>query len=340
VVLYLHATLFSCKKNVYRYKIITLSSKNDTMPNKAKVKVEEFKKEAKQYYKWKNMISRYIIIWFLVLLIALQFFLPRQNHENNNSIVQNMAQKSHNDIQEVFSFFDQDFDLWSGDYYFQSHLDHAIADIVSNPNKLANIYKKSLIYLPDFQDKLKKAWLHTDFQYLMFLNEFENPVFDINMEAVNHYWLVQDKYIDESLDLQKSSNLSVFYLQDLYNTFEDNHLVLLWYLMWGEELQKTMMSQNQKIRANLYLPKDIESRYFETIAYKYIVSNISDYIDMQDFQSYKPLATDTIKLWETKDLIKRANKQWYTFKEIKELNPWILWDSLPKGKREIQVYKR
>jgi hypothetical protein len=38
-------------------------------------------------------------------------------------------------------------------------------------------------------------------------------------------------------------------------------------------------------------------------------------------------------------LIKRARKNKYSYKEIKELNPRILWNSLPKWKREIIINK-
>jgi radical SAM superfamily enzyme with C-terminal helix-hairpin-helix motif len=68
------------------------------------------------------------------------------------------------------------------------------------------------------------------------------------------------------------------------------------------------------------------------------MENISDYINIKNIVSYPNIETKTEKLWETKDLIKRAKKKWYSYKEIKELNPWILWNVLPKGRWEIEVY--
>jgi hypothetical protein len=69
------------------------------------------------------------------------------------------------------------------------------------------------------------------------------------------------------------------------------------------------------------------------------MENISDYIDIKNIVSYPDFETEIEKLWETKDLIKRAKKEWYSYKEIKKLNPWILWNVLPKGRWEIEVYK-
>ena len=51
------------------------------------------------------------------------------------------------------------------------------------------------------------------------------------------------------------------------------------------------------------------------------------------------LKTKKISIWEVKNLQKRADKNNYSYKEIRELNPWILWNSLPKWKRELQVQK-
>jgi hypothetical protein len=100
-----------------------------------------------------------------------------------------------------------------------------------------------------------------------------------------------------------------------------------------------MMTQDQKDFDDLYIAPEIMSKYFEVLWYKYVFDNISDYINISDIVPYIGQETTIVKLWETKDLIKWANKEWHTFKEIKELNPRILGSSLPKWKWEIVVIK-
>jgi hypothetical protein len=38
-------------------------------------------------------------------------------------------------------------------------------------------------------------------------------------------------------------------------------------------------------------------------------------------------------------LMKWCDKNWYQYKTIMEQNPWILWNLLPKWKRELVVPK-
>ena len=101
-----------------------------------------------------------------------------------------------------------------------------------------------------------------------------------------------------------------------------------------------MREQWQTEFEDLYVDEYILDQYYNVMAYKYVIENISDYIDISNIKPYYSKDTVTIKVWWIKDLVKRAKKEWYTFKEIKELNPWILWDVLPKWKWEIQVYSK
>ena len=54
--------------------------------------LDNIKTEAKEYYSWKNMIVRYVILWFLVLLLVLQFILPHKKNEKKQAeeLVQNL----------------------------------------------------------------------------------------------------------------------------------------------------------------------------------------------------------------------------------------------------------
>lgn len=295
------------------------------MPIKPKEKVEEIKKEAKQYYKWKNMISRYILIWFLVILIWLQFFLPK-NGESNEENIPTTVEK----LDTTFTFLWEDVDT-NNIYY-----DQALVDIISNGSQLALLYKKSLSVLPDLEKDLEKEGINTDLQYLALLNELEDPIRDLNYEFLDE--LIISEEVDERLNKDKTTSLVVEYLDNLYEDFEDWNLVLVWYFVWEEELKDTMMDQDQKEFINLYLDSTVMYNYYKLVAYKYVIENISNYIDTRNIEAYPEVETETEKVWETKDIVKRAKKEWYTFKEIKELNPWILENSLPKGKWEIKVY--
>ena len=300
------------------------------MPNKAKDKVEEIKQEAKQYYRWKNMVARYVFIWFLVILLWLQFFLPK-NWDNSDK--KEIEKENIQNVSWELVFLQNQVDT-NNIYY-----DKAFANILSSKTQLSLLYKKSLSILPELKQDLQKEGIPTDFQYLALINHLEIPIWDISYEAIDKYWLIINSQIDQRLNTKITKNLTIKYLQDLYDLFGDWDLTLIWYFVGWDDLKQTMMNQDQKNFKNLYLDPEVLSSYYKVVAYKHVMENISDYIDIKNIQPYPELDTKTLKLWETKDLIKRANKEWYTFKEIKELNPWILWDSLPKGKWELEVYR-
>jgi len=56
------------------------------------------------------------------------------------------------------------------------------------------------------------------------------------------------------------------------------------------------MNQDQKNFKNLYLDPEVLSSYYKVVAYKHVMENISDYIDIKNIQPYPELDTKTLKL--------------------------------------------
>ena len=53
---------------------------------------------------------------------------------------------------------------------------------------------------------------------------------------------------------------------------------------------------------------------------------------------YRPFDTKEISVKNIPDIAKRAEENSYGYYEVKKLNPWILKNSLPEGKRDIEVF--
>jgi len=302
----------------------------DKTPKKV---VETIKTEAKEYYRWKSMIPRYIIIWFLLILLVVQFLLPSKDKkwvdiDTDTNILETMGSG-----QSIVSFLDADLDMAS----FEHELDLATAKILDNKNTLRVVYKKTFLNLLDLEKHFVKNAIPKDFKYLIFLSD--DHIFPLNQEIVDRYNLRQDDLIDDTQNAVLIKNISMEYLNFLYKEFQDWNLVLIAYLMWSDDLKSSMMDQNQTEFEKLYIDRDILDQYIQIISYKYILENIGKHIDLGKLIPYKLLDTKTIKVGEIKDIIKRAQKEWYNLKDIKDLNPWILGNSLPKGKRELVVVR-
>jgi hypothetical protein len=55
---------------------------------------------------------------------------------------------------------------------------------------------------------------------------------------------------------------------------------------------------------------------------------------------YPSVETKTIIIKWPKNIKKRSMKEWYSLKEVMELNPWILGGIIPKGRWEVVVYNK
>ncbi len=306
--------------------------------NSPKQTVEYIKDDAKKYYKWKNMIFRYSLIWFLFILIILQFLLPSLDKNKSEELSLNQDNwKLEIDFEPStsksdFSFMGNIVDLNNPEF------DNVLTDIASDKLALELLYKKSLSFLPDLKEELADEDIPTDFQYLSLINGLNNPVWILPPQAIEECDLIIDEDIDETFNIKKSTDVTIAYLSELYEELEDWDLVLVAYMVGLDDIEDILEEQNQTEFSEVYLETYAMSWYYEVMAYKYIMENISDYIDTKNIVAYPKANTVAIQPWKVSDLVERAEEEWYSFKEIKQLNPWILGNSLPKVKLDVEVY--
>ena len=307
------------------------------MSDKQKPTIETIKKEAKEYYKWKNMIPRYIIIGFLFILVILQFVLPRSKSTVSKNEIESNTKTIVTDTGHISNFMENNIFLDPNNLQMKIDFENSLSKILDKKNELSFIYKYKKHMLDSIEVELEKEQLPTDFKYIILLNDLTWNTFGISDEIGWLYELKVDQQINEKLNYEKSLDVYIEYLKTLYKDFEDRNLVLIWYFMWSDDLKTLMMDQDQTDFEKLYPPRNILEKYFDVIAYTHIFNNITQYLDIKNVTPFEQTKTSKIKVGEIKDLVKRSKKSGYDFKLIKELNPWILWNSLPKWKREITV---
>lgn len=297
--------------------------------------VQTVKTEVKEYYSWKNMTVRYIILWFLVLLLVLQFILPHK--KDTKKQVEELNQETiatENTPEITFNFLWNETNLSKMDSNTKIKFDKILK---KNQNDLDHKYILSQYYLPEVYDVLNEYKVPVELAYIAILNEFQQPYWHMEKDLREYYWLTISSEIDETLNVKKVSEAIAMYFSDLYKKFKDWNLVLIAYFMWSDELENQMDFQWVKSFENLYITDDIKEKYLQIMAYSYIFQNLDDFVDTDNLSFYEPKSTERISVSDIKDLVKRAKKNKYSYKDIKELNPWILWNSLPKWKREILI---
>jgi hypothetical protein len=101
--------------------------------------------------------------------------------------------------------------------------------------------------------------------------------------------------IDETFNIKKATDVTIGHLKELYEEFEDWDLVLVAYLIGAEDLEDIINEQDQTTFDDLYLETYATSWYYEVMAYKYIMENISDYINTKNIKAYSKKKTEFIK---------------------------------------------
>jgi len=293
------------------------------------------KTEVKEYYSWKNMTVRYVILWFLVIWLILQFILPHKKNKNQpvNELNQNILETENPDINS-FIFLWEELNLLNMDGDTRIKFDKIIKKTEMD---IDYKYTLSQYYLPEVYDTFKKSNIPVEFSYIAILNDFQQPYWQIEKNLREKYWLIISPEVDETLNVKKVSEVMAMYFADLYKDLKDWRLVLIAYFIWPDKLEQEMNSQWVKNFDDLYIKNDVKEKYFQIMAYTYIFKNLNEFINTDNLSFYEPKSIERVQVSDVKDLIKRAKKNKYSYKEIKELNPRILWNSLPKWKREILV---
>jgi membrane-bound lytic murein transglycosylase D len=152
-----------------------------------------------------------------------------------------------------------------------------------------------------------------------------------------HYGLNVNKFVDERMNVIKSTYAAAKYFKDLYNIFNSWELALVAYN--SGEYRIINLIRQHKSREYLallkYFPKETANYIPKVMAAKIIMENLDDYkmaVDLPEelFKNYSTVKTQEI------DLLKLADRYRMELKKIKEMNPDILIDNV-KLKFELSI---
>lgn len=213
--------------------------------------------------------------------------------------------------------------------------------------------KRYPLYMPYIESELRKKWLPEDIKYLAIAESaLRNDVvssagaagiWQFMPETAKAYWLRVDKQIDERYHFEKSTQAALKYLAKLHNDFKDWPLSFAAYNRWENGLKRDIDSQWVKSYYDLYLNEETSRYVFRILAIKYVLNSYFEHkwvIDKLIGGTYSLPDTEIIMLWETPDLRTWSHKNGYIYKDIKNLNKWIVWDSLPEWVWKISVLKK
>jgi membrane-bound lytic murein transglycosylase D len=210
--------------------------------------------------------------------------------------------------------------------------------------------KRSGRYFPVIEDKLREAGLPNDLKYLpiaesALINQTSNKgaegYWQLMEATAERMGLTVNDYVDERLDIHKSTDAALKYLKKMYAIFNNWALAAAAYNAGPENIKNNLDFQWKDNYYDLYLNDETSRFVFRIIALKIIFSDSRKYgITINDKDYYKSFETQTVKVKEEiPNLAVWAMNHGTSYLDVKMLNRWITGRNLPKGEYDIQVPK-
>lgn len=210
--------------------------------------------------------------------------------------------------------------------------------------------KRSKRYFPYIETRLKEKGMPDDLKYLLVAESALRSLALSNKGAAGFWQFIEKTgkrfslqkkpWIDERLDLVKSTDAAINYLKILYDQFGKWTLAMAAYNCGEERVKDEISQQGENDYYRLALPQETERYIFRILAAKILLSDPKRYgFDLPEKEGYLPIETDQVVLQlprsiPLRDIAKACGSY---FKEIKELNPEIQGYNLPAGVYQLKI---
>lgn len=217
----------------------------------------------------------------------------------------------------------------------------------------AHLFFKAQKWFPLIEPILKKNGIPDDFKYLSVIeSHLSNAVspmgavgfWQLMPSTARNYGLVVNEYVDERLDVQKSTEAACKLIKEAHKYFNNWTLSAAAYNVGIGGIQKQMKKQNTTNYYDLLLNKETGSFIYRILAYKTLLSE-PEHFGVKSkvkktsfFPTLKTIKVDS-SITDLKRFAKTISSNVIT---IKTFNPWLISDKLinPENiKYEIKIPK-
>lgn len=220
---------------------------------------------------------------------------------------------------------------------------HSFVDFFTyrKPSFTKTMLERRNYFFPIFEENLKKYNIPDEIKYLSLIESGLNP------KAISHagaaglwqfmpktgridFGLRIDKFVDERLHVQKSTEAACKYMRQLYRIFDDWELVLAAYNTGPGNVRRAIRKAGGGGFWNIYpfLPKETRSYVPQYVAMIYMINHASDYNILPDYNEFIP-ESSPIMVSNYLNLSTLATLSHIPFEELQLVNPHILTNELP-----------
>ena len=206
-------------------------------------------------------------------------------------------------------------------------------------------------YLPLLRSILKEEGLPQDLAYLVATESNYNPrarsssgavgLWQFMKNTARIYHLRQDQWIDERMDVVKSTHAAARHLKYLYKQFGTWELALAAYNAGGGRVRKEIKRAKAKKRPmdywSLQVPRETKRYVADYMAVTIISKNLEKY-GLAHIAKESPMRRKKIKISTDFSLKEIAKRVKMPFKELWNLNPFLIQSVPPLDQEEHEIY--
>lgn len=211
--------------------------------------------------------------------------------------------------------------------------------------------KRAPKYFPLIESELARRNLPDDLKYLAVAESAlrddvrssagAEGIWQFIPATAQRYGLRVDSEIDERNNFEKATPAALNYLEFLHQKFDSWSLAAAGYNAGENGIKRRLDEQNVVDYHDLYLNEETSRYIFRILAIKEIMNSPKKYgyeISEDGFFDWPELELKTV-VGPIGDLADFATENGTTLRAIKELNPWIVGDSLPSGSFKVKIVK-
>lgn len=223
---------------------------------------------------------------------------------------------------------------------------------LGNRGQVALWLKRSARYFPYVESELRRAGLPDDLKYVAVIESSLLPTAYSHAQALGlwqfiattgrRYGLAVTPAWDERRDPGRSTAAALAYLKDLHAQFRDWPLALAAYNAGETRVDQALRQQGVTRYYQLALPAETERYVFRAFAAKVILADPLRYgFEIPAEQLYRPHETDVVEITvrDRLPVTELARTVGSFYRELRQLNPEIGQDALPRGRYLIRVPK-
>ncbi|MDG5798854.1 lytic transglycosylase domain-containing protein [Marinilabiliaceae bacterium ANBcel2] len=213
------------------------------------------------------------------------------------------------------------------------------------------LIKRANRYFPVIEPILEDNDLPDDFKYLAliesgFMERVISPagavgIWQFLTGTARDYGLVVNNQVDERYHLEKSTVAAADYLKDSYERYDSWTMSAAAYNAGRRGMNRQIDRQKSDCYYELLLNEETSRYIFRILAIKEILNDPQKYgFNLTEKDLYPVIPTYDMEITETiDDIADFAQEHGATYKEVKDLNPWLRTTSLTVASGEKYIIK-